>query len=141
MQTAFEIHNFFRCQSSKGPQKSLNSVFFKVCSKCFLPSRCSVRKGSVAKHDRAFKVQGRILKTQRRHRVKKLFNFDRSSVDQTDQPQDVCTGSLLTSGLLVLTHHFLTMLQCVLWLCPLEIMKILWGHPATRRSVPTAGSR
>lgn len=45
----------------------------------------------MAKHDGALKVQGRVFKAQRRHRVKKLFNFDRSSIDQTDQPQDLFT--------------------------------------------------
>lgn len=70
--------------SQKESQKSSHSMFSKTCSKYSLPSRWSVKKGSVAMYDGGFKIQGSMLKAQGSHRVNKPVNFNYSSICQTD---------------------------------------------------------
>lgn len=83
-----------------------------MCSKQSLPSRGSTQKGSVAKYDGGFTIQGRISEAQRSHRVKKsielwLFQHLSSWFDR----RALFTHHLLTSRLLGSAQHILTILR------------------------------
>lgn len=58
-------------------------MFSKMCSQYSLPSSWSMKRGSVAKYDGGFKIQG-VYKAARSHKVNKPVNFNYSSICQTD---------------------------------------------------------